>query len=116
MVDRTEFSPSVLAGSRRQNAAATFVSNQLGSVANTENGNAGLCKGSQVDIGRAFVPNRTWASRKDESFNIGCNRWNLVKWVDFAINIEFSNPTGDQLCVLGTKIQDQNLLWHRVQR
>ena len=36
----------------------------------------------------------------------------MVKWVNLAVNIQFTHPSGNQLGILRSEIDDQDLLMH----
>lgn len=37
----------------------------------------------------------------------------MIEWLNFAVDVKFSDPTADELGILRTKIEDKNLVLHR---
>ena len=78
-------------------------------VANTEHRNAQLeYRQGRAHIGR--VENRLGPARKNNAFGSeGPQCLHVdVEGADFGIHTGFAHPAGDELCVLGAEIQDQD--------
>ncbi len=110
MVDGRQLGATVFPHLRRQNGAPRLVGDQLGSVTDAQHGY--VSKLGEIDIRGAGVAHGARATRQNHAPGLGTDCWNLVKWVDFTVDVQFANPPGNQLSVLGTEVQDENLLWH----
>ena len=64
-----------------------------------------------VDLRSLFIANRIGTSREDHAPYRFIQR-ELVERMDFAIDIQLPNPTGDQLGVLRSEIQNQYFFLH----
>ncbi len=101
----------VLTLGRRFNAAAQFLSHQLHAVAHPENRDAQF-KQLRVHAQGTLIVNRVGAAREDNP--LWCQgphlrRTNCVRF-KFGINAEVTNPAGNQLVVLATVVEHDNLV------
>ena len=69
-----------------------------------------LAEFGQIYRRRIGIANGEGATGKDNALRGGGDFGNVVVGMDFAINVQFADPAGDELGVLRTEIQNQNLL------
>ena len=110
MINRCKPGASIFADLRREYFPSCFMGNQLSAITNPQHWQT--LKERKVNVRRSGIPHRTRATRKNDSFYIGGDDGNFVEGVDFTIHVKLANATCDQLCVLGTEVEDENLLCH----
>src|SRR6185369_17696051 len=97
--------------SGRYDLAAEMAAHQLHSVTDAEHRHPQFEQFLR-NGGSTFVINRAGAARKDDpAWCKGADRGKIhVKGVQFAIDVGFPDPAGDQLGVLGTEVENQDFL------
>lgn len=103
VVDGLEVGASVFADFRLLDLAAAEFGEILGAVAYAEEGQLALDIGHIGDWGVGGVA-AVGAAGKDYAFDVGSQCGNFVKWVNFAIDIQFAHLARDELSVLRTKV------------
>jgi hypothetical protein len=102
--------PSVFTPGRGGNLAPHRVSHELHPVADSQDGN-GEAKKARVADGRPVVINAGGSPGKDQTFGRkGGNGFRCrVIGQDLTIDLRFPHRPGDELSVLGSEIEDQDL-------
>jgi hypothetical protein len=86
--------------------SAAGIRQKLGSVAYSKQGNLSI-KPRQIGIGRGLFEGGIGRTTKDDGLKLLLPiAWDVVKGMDFAINVELSYPARDELGVLGAKIKN----------
>src|SRR5665213_175505 len=90
------------------NFSLQSVGNELHSVANPQNGNANF-KNFLGNMGSAFGVNTGGPAGKNDALRIFLENLSDCRRVrkNFAVNLGFPDPPGDQLAVLGAKIKNE---------
>src|ERR1041385_1838889 len=104
VIDRGEFCATIFPMSRWLYLSSRLVSHQLCAIAYSQYGQ--VAKFTHVYIGRAGIANRTRASGKNYSADVRTYFRDLVEGVDFAIDVQFTNSSCNELGVLRSEIQD----------
>ena len=104
-VDHGEHGAAILAARGALHLAAVFSCEELGAVADAEQGKAAFHYG-EVGLGSLRVAHRVGAAGEDHALHVGVELRPSVEGVDLAIHVELTHPAGDELRVLGAEIYD----------
>ena len=106
-----EFSRAVFAFGRALDLAAESVGDELHAVADAEHGDAEIVDFA-VHLRRLGRVNARWTAREDDSRGLQLGdggRFGVVR-NDLRVDLTFPNAAGDDLCVLGTEIQNEDFI------
>ena len=101
---------AVLAGFRSDDAAAAHPGGELGAVADAEDGDAQL-QHLGVIVGRRHVIDAVGAAGEDDAAVAGGEdflRGDAVIGLDFGVDVQVTNPAGNQLVVLAAEVQNED--------
>src|SRR4051812_32089109 len=100
----------VLSSRGRLYRASKVRSNQLHSVANTEDRNVELLKEIRSHTGSSFICHARWSAREDHALRPPCQDLidAQVKRMDLAINSLLANAPRDQLGILRAEIENED--------
>ena len=110
-IERAEMGTPILAGTGWFHPSAVAVRDELCTVADTQDG-VFPANPAQIYLECTLIINRKGATRKDNSFYTLISVWKLVVRHNLAIDIQFAQPTADELRGLRTEIKNNNLLLH----
>lgn len=83
----------------------------LGSIADTKERKLAL-NAAQIRLGRIGVPHRAGTAGEDYSFHVWAKLRSFIEVVNFAIDIQFSEPAANELGDLRAEIEDNDFFCH----
>ena len=112
---QVEIDLSVLGGLRSDNRAAAHPGGELGTVADTQNGDPQF-QHLGVIVGGGHIVDAVGAAGKDDAAVARRQdflRGDAVIGFDLGVNVQVPHPPGDQLVVLSAKVQNKNFFQGR---
>ena len=111
LIKGTEMGAAIFACAGRLHLSAVGVGNELGAVADTQDGVL-AAQLAQVYLERAFVVHGERAAREDDSLYAVISLRKLVVGHNLTVNIQFADAAADELRGLRAEIENDDFFLH----